>query len=118
MDWEMTDKVFGTWLGYSEEHDLLLQAGAAASDRLYAEIGQGMAVFQARDGSLKWKNNTIEYAGPCILHNDWIITNANSYTESAGAFHLTDGRQKVSQNSTGVENTLCGSPPHSVDRRS
>lgn len=94
VEWEITDRVFGTWLGYSAKHDLLLQAGAAASDRLYAEIGQGMAVFHAHDGSLKWKNDTLKYAGPCILHNDWIITNANSYTESAGAFHLTDGHQK------------------------
>ena len=98
VEWEMSDNVFGTWLGYSEEHNLLLQAGAAASDRLYAEIGQGMAVFHASDGSLNWKNDTIQYAGPCMLYNDWIITNANSYTESAGAFHLTDGRQKVVPN--------------------
>lgn len=96
--WEMTDRVFGTWLGYSEEHNLLLEAGAAASDRLYAEIGQGMAVFHADDGTLKWKKDTIKYAGPCMLHNDWIITNANSYTESAGAFHITDGHQKMVPN--------------------
>ena len=43
--WEITDGIFGTWLGYSEEHDLLLQAGAAASDRLPAETGAGMAVY-------------------------------------------------------------------------
>lgn len=98
VEWEVSDPVFGTWLGYSEEHDLLLQAGAAASDRLYAEIGQGMAVFHAADGSLNWENDTVEYAGPCILHNDWIITNANSYSESAGAFHLTDGHQKLVSN--------------------
>lgn len=96
--WEVSDNVFGTWLGYSEERDLLLQAGAAASDRLYAEVGQGMAVYRAHDGSVKWSNEAIKYAGPCMLHNDWIITNANSYTESAGAFHLTDGHQKMVPN--------------------
>ncbi|MCH2202103.1 MAG: PQQ-binding-like beta-propeller repeat protein [Fuerstiella sp.] len=96
--WEITDGVFGTWLGYSEKHDLLLQAGAAASDRLYEEIGRGMAVFHADDGTLKWKNDTTEYAGPCMLHGDWIITNANSYTDSAGAFHITDGHQKMVAN--------------------
>lgn len=98
VEWEITDGVFGTWLGYSKEHDLLLQAGAAANDRLYAEVGQGMAVYHADDGSLKWENGTIKYAGPCMLHNDWIITNTNSYTESAGAFHLTDGHQKMTTN--------------------
>ncbi len=28
VNWEITEGVFGTWLGYSEEQDLLLQAGA------------------------------------------------------------------------------------------
>ena len=28
VEWEITDNVFGTWLGYSKEYDLLLQAGA------------------------------------------------------------------------------------------
>ncbi len=98
VEWEVSENIFGTWLGYSEEHDLLLQAGAAASDRLYDEVGQGMAVFHARDGALNWKNDTLKYAGPCMLHNGWIITNANSYTQSSGAFHLTDGHQKVVPN--------------------
>ena len=98
LDWEVNDGVFGTWLGYSEKHDLLLQAGAAASDRLYAEVGQGMTVYRAVTGDVQWKNESISYAGPCILHNDWIFTNANSYTESAGAFHLVDGHQKLVPN--------------------
>lgn len=93
--WEITDDVFGTWLSYSEQHDLLLQAGAAGSDRLSAETGSGMAVYAARDGQLQWKKESLKYAGPCILHNDLIITNANSYSESAGAFYLRDGKQKM-----------------------
>lgn len=97
-EWEVRDNIFGTWLGYSEQHDLLLQAGAAASDRLSDEVSSGMAVYHGRDGSVKWRNDRLSYSGPCILHNDWIITNANSYAESAGAFHLTDGRQKLVAN--------------------
>ncbi len=97
-NWEVRDGVFGTWLGYSDEFDKLLQAGASASDRLYAEIGQGMAVYNGRDGSLAWKNDSLQYAGPCILHHDLIITNANSYSESAGAFYLESGHQKFIKN--------------------
>jgi outer membrane protein assembly factor BamB len=93
--WEIRDRIFGTWLGYSKEHDLLLQAGAAASDRLYAEVNEGMRVYQARDGQLKWANDSLKYSGPCILHNDLIITNANSYSESAGAFDIRTGKQKL-----------------------
>jgi len=97
-NWEISEDVFGTWLGYSEEHDLLLQAGAAASDRLSSEAGQGMAVHSASDGSVRWKKDSLKYTGPCILHNDLIITNTNSYAESAGAFYLHDGKQKLVAN--------------------
>lgn len=96
--WENKDNVFGTWLGYSEAQDLLLQAGAAASDRLAGEVAQGMAVYSGADGSQRWQNESLKYSGPCILHNDLIITNANSYTDSAGAFRLSDGQQKLVPN--------------------
>ncbi len=96
--WEINEGIFGTWLGYSEAHDMLLQAGAAGSDRLAAEVGQGMTVYHAADGSVVWSKSSITYSGPCILHNDLIISNANSYTESAGAFYLRDGSQKMVKN--------------------
>lgn len=97
-NWEVTEGIFGTWLGYSQKYDLLLQAGAAASDRLYGEPPKGMAVYRARDGSVKWKNEDRRYSGPCILHNDLIITNTNSYSHSAGAFYLLDGQPKLVPN--------------------
>lgn len=96
--WEARNDVFGTWLGYSEEFDLLLQAGAAASDRLAGEVSKGMAVYHAANGNVKWRNDTLNYTGPCILHNDLIITNTNSYAESAGAFYLETGKQKLVSN--------------------
>jgi outer membrane protein assembly factor BamB len=96
--WEVTDGVFGTWLGYSERHDLLLHAGAQASDRLTTETGRGMAVLRAADGSVQWRNDTLAYSGPCILHNDLIITNANAYSESAGAFNIQTGKPKLEKN--------------------
>lgn len=97
--WELSGQVFGTWLGYSETHGLLLQAGAAASDRLSSEVGQGMAVYRAKTGEVVWQKADLKYSGPCVLHNDLIITNTNSNKESAGAFHLTDGSQKLVKNS-------------------
>ncbi|TWU35234.1 Alcohol dehydrogenase [cytochrome c] precursor [Novipirellula aureliae] len=96
--WEIEEGVFGTWLGYSPQFDMLLHAGAEARDRLVAETGHGMTVYHATDGTIQWQNPDLEYSGPCILHNDWIITNANSYTESAGAFHLLSGKQKMVKN--------------------
>jgi outer membrane protein assembly factor BamB len=96
--WQVQEGIFGTWLGYSERFDLLLQAGAKASDRLVSEIGTGMTVYRAADGSIEWQNQELNYSGPCILHNDLIITNANSYSESAGAFYLKTGKQKMVKN--------------------
>lgn len=86
-----SENAFGTWLSYSEEHDLLLQAGSAASDRSPDEADSGMAVLRAADGSLVWEKPEFSYAGPCILHGDTIITNSTSYKESQGAFSLLDG---------------------------
>lgn len=100
--WEIRENIFGTWLGYSEKHDLLLQAGAKASDRLVDEVGQGMRVYNAIDGSLRWERDALTYSGPCILHNDLIITNANAYSESAGAFSIKTGEQRL------VRNTITG----------
>ena len=89
--WEITDNVFGTWLSYSEDHDILLLAGAAASDRSADEVGTGMATYRGEDGSLLWQKPDFSYAGPCILHNDSIITNTTSYKASKGAFNIRDG---------------------------
>lgn len=96
--WEINDKIFGTWLGYSEKHKMLLQAGAAASDRLADEVGQGMAVYDATTGKAVWEKETLKYSGPCVLHNDLVITNTNSYSESAGAFNIVTGEQKMTKN--------------------
>jgi outer membrane protein assembly factor BamB len=96
--WEIKENVFGTWLGYSKSRNLLLQAGAKASDRLSTEAARGMQVINASDGSTVWQKEELQYAGPCILHNDLIITNANSYQESAGAFSLLTGKQKMVRN--------------------
>ncbi|TWT84112.1 Serine/threonine-protein kinase AfsK [Planctomycetes bacterium CA13] len=96
--WEIDDNIFGTWLGYSEQHDLLLQAGSKATDRLSGEAAQGMAVYSGADGAKVWNNDTLDYTGPCILHNDLIITNANSYSQSAGAFYLRTGKPKMVRN--------------------
>ena len=89
--WSTRQSIFGSWLGYSEKHDLLLQAGARAKDRLSDEIGQGMIAYNANDGSIRWQNQKRKYTGPCVLHNDLIITSANSYEVSGGAFNILDG---------------------------
>jgi outer membrane protein assembly factor BamB len=102
--WENTKDVFGTWMGYSKERDLLLQAGASATDRLKDEATQGMAVLRATDGSEVWRNPGLKYTGPCILHHDLIITTPASYKQSAGAYSLLDGKPHT------IINPLTGEP--------
>ena len=89
--WDQETDIFGSWLSYSEKHDILLQAGALASDRLQDEIGQGMIAYRGNDGTVIWDDLQLAYSGPCMLYHDTIITNANSYQRSAGAFNLLDG---------------------------
>ena len=95
--WSLEEGVFGSWLSYSDEHDLLVQAGAAASDRSPDEVSRGLAVHRASDGFVLWSKPTLSYAGPCILHGRSLITNTTSYKESQGAFDLLDGSPVVVQ---------------------
>ncbi len=89
--WETTNNVFGTWLSYSPARDVLLQAGASASDRLKDEADKGLVAYGGRDGSVRWQKLDLKYTGPCILHNDTLLTTPGSYKTNAGAFNLLDG---------------------------
>ena len=102
--WSTSENVFGTWLSYSKKHDILLQAGSAASDRSADEVGTGMTTYRGADGSVVWEKPDFSYAGPCILHNDTVITNSKSYRESQGAFGLLDGSPVT------IANPLTGKP--------
>ncbi|NOY81635.1 MAG: PQQ-binding-like beta-propeller repeat protein [Kiritimatiellaeota bacterium] len=91
--WSTRKDVFGTWLGYSAEFDVLLEAGSRSSDRLRDEVGKGMAAFRGRTGELLWRNQA-KYLGPCIIYRDRIITQVRYGTKSAspgGAYSLRTG---------------------------
>jgi outer membrane protein assembly factor BamB len=96
--WEAQQNIFGTWLGYSKQHDVLLLAGARATDRLRDEVGEGMTAFRGTSGDILWQDLKRRYTGPCILHNDVIFTSANSYQASSGAFNLLDGTPHMIRN--------------------
>jgi outer membrane protein assembly factor BamB len=96
--WEEQGNIFGTWLGYSKQHDVLLHAGAKATDRLKDEVGQGMTAYRGASGEILWQDLKRQYTGPCILHNELIFTSANSYQASSGAFNLLDGTPHMIRN--------------------
>jgi outer membrane protein assembly factor BamB len=75
--WTTTANVFGTFLNYSAEHDILLQAGSRYRDRAKDEVGQGMVAYRGRTGEVIWENLEVNYGGPCLLWHDRVITNGD-----------------------------------------
>ena len=75
--WSTDQDVFGTFLNYSAEHDVLLQGGSAFRDRARDEAPGGLAAFRGTDGEVLWKDLDVLYDGPCLLWKDKIITNGN-----------------------------------------
>ncbi len=67
--WSTDDEVFGTWLSYSEKHDVLVESGRPGRDVLRDEP-TGMRAYRAADGIAIWKE---AHRGPAILHGDRII---------------------------------------------
>ena len=75
--WKTEKDVFGTWLGYSEKHDILLQSGRPSRDMLMNEPDNRMIAFRGKNGALLWDKATT-YRSSCMLHGDWIITDGNA----------------------------------------
>ena len=95
--WSATEGVFGTWLSYSGEHDILLQAGSRAGDRAADEVGQGMTAYRGLDGKRLWKHNE-SYSGPPILWHDRILTQTgggNTAAPPAKAYSMLTGQPVV-----------------------
>jgi hypothetical protein len=81
--WRVDQGVFGTWLGYSQEHALLLQAGRASRDMLKDETNDRLAVFKAGDGAVVWDQQQ-SYNGPCMLHDATIIAQEKFFSLLTG----------------------------------
>ena len=77
--WSTGQDVFGTFLNYSVQHDVLLQAGSAFRDRARDESAAGMVAYRGKDGAVLWKDLKRTHAGPCILHHDAIIAQGPAY---------------------------------------
>ncbi|HPN33109.1 MAG TPA: PQQ-binding-like beta-propeller repeat protein [bacterium] len=76
--WEKNTGIFGSWLSYSQEYDLLLQATRPSRDMVIDEKGERMAVYRAASGELVW-DKPILFNNPPILHHDEIITDNAAY---------------------------------------
>ncbi|MCX5643997.1 MAG: PQQ-binding-like beta-propeller repeat protein [Phycisphaerae bacterium] len=107
--WEKHDVVFGSWLSYSQEHDILLQAYRKSRD-MPLEPGNRMAAFRGGTGEVLW-DKKITYTGPCMLHDGTILTQESAYS-------LVTGQQKMREHPLTKEmvpwkysrNYGCGTP--------
>lgn len=82
--WQTAENVSGTWLGYSTEHEVLLEAGSPARDRAKDEATNGMTAYRGSDGQRLWQEPA-KYKGTPMLHG------ATIYTDG-GAFELLTGK--------------------------
>ncbi|MHC4509876.1 MAG: malectin domain-containing carbohydrate-binding protein, partial [Planctomycetota bacterium] len=68
--WSKTNNVFGTWLGHSEEFDVLLQTGRHSRDITPGEPREQVA-YRGSDGTWLW--NASSPGGPCLLLGDRVV---------------------------------------------
>ncbi|MBI3410524.1 MAG: PQQ-binding-like beta-propeller repeat protein [Planctomycetes bacterium] len=83
--WSTDADVFGTWLSYSEKHDVLVEAGRVARDTLYDEP-KGMRAYGARDGAVLWFEK--DYIGPAMIHGDTILQDQGGCDLLTGALKM------------------------------
>ena len=73
--WSYGDNVFGTFLSYSETHDVLFQGGRTGGrSALLDEPSDDMLALRGADGTELWHRN-LRHSGPPALHeaNGWLI---------------------------------------------
>jgi len=80
---EETENVFGTWLGYSDKHKLLLQANRPSRDMIYGESGDRIITYKTDTKEILWDKN-IPYNNPPVIANDVIYTNGEAFSLLTG----------------------------------
>ncbi|HDP34279.1 MAG TPA: hypothetical protein ENN29_04120 [Candidatus Hydrogenedentes bacterium] len=91
--WQENADVFGTWLGYSKGHDLLIQAGRGqrgGAHGLADEPNDRIKAHRGADGALLWEHHDT-YQGPLALHSDRIIPTCPSKGVSSPALDVLTG---------------------------
>lgn len=88
--WSTDRNLFGTWLGYSEEHDVLIQAGRTGGrEHLPDEPSERIIAYRGSDGEILW-DEPYKYTGPLIIHGDQIISTGRE----DGSIDLLTGQER------------------------
>lgn len=85
--WSDEKNVFGTWLAYHTEQDLLLQATRSSRDMI-DEPNSGLKVYRAKDGSAVWEDAANKYRGPVMLRGGEIIAQGNAFDLQTGKLRM------------------------------
>jgi outer membrane protein assembly factor BamB len=85
--WSTDNDVFGTWLSYSREREVLVEAGRVARDTLNDEP-KGMRAYNASNGSILWLEKSL--AGPAMIHRDTILMAGNACDLLSGATRMRE----------------------------
>ena len=81
--WKTDNDVRGTWLGHSDEHDVLVVADSRARDRALDEVDVALAAYRDHDGKRLWTSDE-PYEGPCMIHGARIITQREAFSLLTG----------------------------------
>ena len=82
--WNLPEEsVFGSFLSYSEDHNVIVQSTRPSRDMVRGEDGVRMNIIQAVDGAVLW-DRPVEYSTFPILHG-------NKFVTEDGVFSLKDG---------------------------
>ncbi len=73
MLWEDRNSVFGSYLAWSKENDILVQSTRPSRDTVKGEDGKQMIAYRAANGSVIWDKN-VDYKTFPVLHGSRIIT--------------------------------------------
>lgn len=71
--WTVEKDVFGSWLGYSAEHGVLIQSGRRSRDMAIGEPGDRIIAHNAANGKTLWDRQTGVSDGPYIIFHDMLI---------------------------------------------
>ncbi len=81
--YEESENIFGTWLGYSSRHKLLLQATRPSRDMLIGEEGNRMIAYKIDTKEILW-DNEMSYSNPPIISGEKIFTNGEGFSLLTG----------------------------------
>ncbi|MCK4921989.1 MAG: PQQ-binding-like beta-propeller repeat protein [Bacteroidales bacterium] len=80
---EETSNIFGSWLGYSSEYQLLIQANRPSRDMLTGEEGKRMIVYNLKSNEILW-DKPVYYSNPPIISGDKIYTSEEGFSLLTG----------------------------------